>query len=437
MNILSKSMEHKSHSSGDLESTSTATSSDSSTAHTALYAAPCIHNSILARYVYLERYAGEGTQTYSATSQYSEFPLEFQPKSENPYFSLPVVRVPKEMVEITLGSPRKELSDIFIQDETVSLCAHPIIFGNKAVPHMEELMTMPTIAPFCTTPTSSSRSVVVLDKEDYPFVVKCHCPVKVSRFHRNLGPATIRHSVTVSHILDHTSITHLPETIGISLPSTTTERGWGFIVREMIARPSLSTTTPVKTMLIPCFALYGRDLHHPEELPLIVKMIHNSTEDPKSYVLNHVMLPIIEDFVRAFKSEGILLEAHGQNSLLEVDEELNPIRIIHRDMDDTVDANIRRSLGLSMDGLSKGQIIEDPTEQEPLGSVHSLIYDSSIGHHHFSYLAQVMHEYFGVAEEELQQACKEKFLELFPDHERYFPREIYYYGKGEISHNEF
>jgi len=378
---------------------------------------PGIKDPIFARHIYLERRSGEGTQTYSKLSLYTTLPNKFHAKSKTRSLPIHVLSLPKENVQIFLANPAKELLEKYVHDQVVLFCIHPATLMRPDDTYVSDILKMKFEVPLKGVPTSSSQTLFILDPKNPSHAIKCHSPFQVSRFNRNLSPLMIQHSIAVSDLLDQLNIPHLPESIGISLPNREGKDGFGFIIREMTPRPF----HPEKRLLIPCFALYGRDINHLNEPPLLVKLINNSHENPKDFVLNYVMFPIIEAFVLAFKSQGILLEAHGQNTLLEVDEHLRPTRIIHRDFDNLADGDRRRALGLSCEGFKI-------TPNDPPGGFHSLFYDSLIGHHHFDYLAKVLKEYFQVPEKLLQEACRAKFQELFPDYAQYFPPKVYYYA---------
>jgi hypothetical protein len=397
---------------------------------------PGIDDPRLAEFIYRERRSNEGTQTYSKMSSCSDLPPEYQPRSSLPTFLVPVIEIPRSQVTVIASHPHPDLFQKYIHADSVSFPVHPAILGDSQVPHMDDLVKTPASTPLTVSPTASSRSVVIIDSDLPDHCVKLHCPYKISRFIRTLGPKIIRHCLTVSSDLEsicNSKFAILPETIGCSLASQGKKNGWGFIVRELTPRPILPDSQ--KRRLIPCFSLYGRDSNHPDEPPLLVQMIQRSGEDPKSYVLKHIMFPIIECFLTAFREKGILMESHGQNTLLEVDEDFNITRIVHRDFDEEIDANVRREKGLSLDGFIETQLIDAPTENEPRGSAHSIIYDKSIGRLHFNYLAKTMQEFFGIAPEELQKECQAYFAQIMPDHTKYFPPEVYVYADQPLSPN--
>lgn len=388
-----------------------------------------IDNPFLGKFMYAQRRMGADTQTYSSRSGYTEVPVECQPKSQNISFTMQMVSVAKEKADIVQANPSKDLFTRYVQASTVSFCIHPSALADEEETHIPELRQMPLAGRMEVMPTASSRTVAVLDTAGTPHALKCHLPLKISTFRRDLRPTTIRNSVAISRILDRTDIPHLPESLGVILPGKQEgevfRRGFGFIVRELRPRPFVQGTR----YIVPCFALYGYDMNRPAEVPLIVKLILRDKVNPMDYVLQHVMFPIIDDYAKGLTTQGVHLEAHGQNSLMEFDEQLNPKRIVHTDLDEYVDGSARKELGLSLEeGLSESHVYEKPTADQPHGSVASLIFDTSIGFCHFDPLAAVIQKHFGVAPQKLQEACRARFQKKLPDFGRFFTNTLYTYG---------
>jgi hypothetical protein len=69
-----------------------------------------------------------------------------------------------------------------------------------------------------------------------------------------------------------------------------------------------------------------------------------------------------------------------------------------------------------------------PDAIESQKGYYSLTYDSFVGHHLFEYLAKAVHEKYGVNIQEIQEACKIKFAECFPNALERMPEHVYYYS---------
>src|SRR5205807_8867855 len=124
---------------------------------------------------------------------------------------------------------------------------------------------------------------------------------------------------------------------------------WGFLVREETPRPAQG-----QRFLVPYFALYGGDLQHPEDRPLLVQLIERLGAEPQSFVIDEIMIPVLECWAKVVRERGILLESHAQNLLLEIDQDFRPRRVVHRDFDVWVDAESRKQAGLEALGAQLG-----------------------------------------------------------------------------------
>lgn len=385
-----------------------------------------ITNELFARWIYLERYCNGETQTYSKFSTYSEVPAEYQPKSANESFLAPRYKVPVAKARVLTANPTAGLLEKYVAEGFVRFYVHPAVDRLERVPMMSEMIEHEPDEKLQVTPTSSTRSVFVLS-DGIDHCIKSTLPFKISRFIRSLGPESVAHSNAVSKDLEainHPKFAFLRETIGISFKGKDEELGLGFIVREMKPYPHIAE----KRMLIPFFALYGKDIKDETQAPLLVRMISYSQENPKKYVLNHLFFPVISCFLEAFTKRGILPESHGQNTLLEVDDQMRPQRIVHRDLQELIDPNVRKSQGLSLEGFHPGQIIPEPNEDEPKGSSHSLIYDKSIGRLLFNYLAELVEKQYQIPQVKLQRKCQQHFTSLLPNFTDHFPPSVYKYA---------
>jgi siderophore synthetase component len=221
---------------------------------------------------------------------------------------------------------------------------------------------------------------------------------------------------------------YLPETIGIGIGQG--DEGWGFVVRETTPRPFVAG----EHKYIPIFSLFSGDSNSPADDPLLVQLIRLHGEEAMQFTISHIIDPIISSWVRTYKERGIIFGAHSQNVLLEVDRNLYPTRIIHRDLDLQVDPTIRKVKGLHMD-FPKSLIGIDV--KEPLNKVLSLKYDIFMGHHLFSYISQVLEKYFAVDPKLFREKVKEVFHREFVDADNFFDNRVYYYSSEPSVFNEY
>jgi len=289
---------------------------------------------------------------------------------------------------------------------------------------MAELHAFPRGESIQVAATASTRTVFAIPRagDVPPHFIKLHLPRNISRFNRRLRRKNICNSVAVTRDLAHfqfDKFAYLPDVLGFTFGEE--DIAWGFLVREAAPRPFRGTAR-----LIPCFALYGRDLRNPADPPILVQLIERLGADPESFVTEQIMVPIVECWARVVRERGILLESHVQNTLLELDEDFRPARIVHRDFDVWVDPEIRKRAGLDSPfwrvGLDSGR----STEQH-----YSLVYDHFIGREFFAYLAAVVRRYCSVDEASIRRRVKEVLHRSFPEYESVFPRHTTFYFSNE------
>jgi hypothetical protein len=179
--------------------------------------------------------------------------------------------------------------------------------------------------------------------------------------------------------------------------------------------------------LAPYFALYGGDLRHPEDRPLLVQMIERLGAEPQSFVIDEIMIPVLECWAKVVRERGILLESHAQNLLLEIDPDFRPSRVVHRDFDVWVDAEARKQAGLEVLGVSIGLDTPYPREQH-----YSLIYDHFIGRELFDYLLGVLTRFYSAKESAVRGRVAEAFHRNFPDADVFLPADTTYYFSNEL-----
>ena len=375
-------------------------------------------------FIYLERYVNEGSRTYSTLSQRFEGCEKYHPVHGVRAFRVPCLQVPKEKVAIFLDNPNTNILDKYIQEDTILMPIHPEIFKDDNVPFIKELRNYAQTSVL-VAPAASTRTVLTLAK---PHFIKLHYPRYISRFTRRMTRNIIQNSVEVSKGLTDLSVPHfgfLPESIGIAFGEG--PDSWGFIIRETLARPMLDK----KGFLIPLFSLYSRDLNNSHDLPLVIQLIELHKEDPVGFVLEYIMKPIIRIWCASIRVAGFLFEMHGENTLLELDEQCFPARIIYRDLDIDIDIEMRKNLGLHTNFPRTKHITYEREK------TYSLTYDCFIGHHLFDYIAEVLKDYYGIDPRVLQKECRETFHKNFPDADNYFSNKIYYYASDLGADNKY
>ncbi len=381
--------------------------------------------------LYMERYVDEGTKTYSPFAARSEAAPEYQPRSGRPSFELITVFAPQSHVSIYQAEPQKNLLEFYASSGQVRFLVHPETWASSGIENLDELHALRRGEPLQVAPTASTRTVLTTETPaNVPHhFVKLHYPRRISRFNRRLRRKNIRNSVEATQDLAHVrfdKFAYLPDSLGFTYGDGAA--AWGFLVRERTPRPSQGAR-----FLVPYFALYGEDLRHPEDRPLLVQMIERLGAEPQSFVIGEIMIPVLDCWAKVVRERGILLESHAQNLLLEIDPDFRPRRVVHRDFDVWVDAEARKQAGLGVMGASIGIDTPYPREQH-----YSLIYDHFIGRELFDYLVDVLTRFYSAKESAVRSRVAEAFHRNFPDADVFFPGATTYYFSNELlPGNEF
>ncbi|MBM9514453.1 IucA/IucC family protein [Desulfogranum marinum] len=383
---------------------------------------------------YLDRYRNEGTRTYSKHSAYTEAKELYRPNASQKNFIVNAFAIPRQDLLIYTANPPQELSVSYLGKEKALFCIHPQV--------LEEYTTDPYVQAVIKTsksrrkieviPSSSTRTLYV--KSAFPHAIKLHFPFRVSRYNRKMRDEVIEQAVNVSRDMEYgidnfdPTFAYLREVIGISYANlnTSSSRGenWGYLIRDMRPFPVCRE----KRALIPGFALYGKDFFTAEQAPLLYSLI--DAADPVEFILGRIMLPIIHHWVQCFSTFGYMLEPHGQNVLLELDDEQNITRIVHRDLSVGIDMRRRQDLQISSTHLNQYNRMD-------YGQFLSIAYDMFMGSHFFDRIVACCREKFpGLTDEDFRKPCRQTFEKIFPEHRKYFPATIHYFSEQRDRYNK-
>ena len=383
---------------------------------------------VIPSFLYLDRYRNEGTRDYSPHADYTEAHPAYRPNSATPSFDLPVFRIPRDELNVYEADLEPTLSQSYLPGNEALFCVHPQVLESQSDdPFLKRILAFEKSKDrIRVSPTSSTRTLYVRES-DRPHALKVHFPFRVSRYGRRMRDEVVQQAVRVSRELQEgigsldPQFAFLREVLGVTYKNlgSGSKRGenWGYLVRDLEPFPTPDEARP----LVPGFSLYGRDFFKPEENLLIFDLI--GERDPRTYVLEQIMFPIIRHWVDAFLGFGFLLEPHGQNVLLEIGSDGNVTRIVHRDLNLGIDCRRRRELRLPVDRSNTYNQMES-------GEFNSITYDKFMGGHFFDRLVAALRERDPeLGPEDLREACRAEFARIFPEHRRYLPRTIQYFSE--------
>jgi len=383
-------------------------------------------------FIFMERYVDEAVKNYSAFAGESEAAPDYQPGSAQSSFQLVTIHAPRSHVSIFEANPTTSLRDHYVDAKEVLFAVHPETWASPGVEHIEELQALPRGKPIEVAPTASTRTVLTVGTSAQAVpahFLKLHYPRRISRFNRRLRRKNIRKSVESSRDMEHIRLdrfAYLPEVLGFTYGHDRDD--WGFLIRETTPRPSRK-----ERFLIPYFALYAKDMRDPASPPLLVQLIERLGVDPESFVLEEIMIPVVDCWTKVVRERGILLESHAQNLLLEIDRDFRPHRTVHRDFDVWIDREVRKRAGLEAIGADI-----EVHESFPRQYRYSLVYDHYLGRELFSYLLDILVRFYAVKERQVRGRISDAFHRSFPDARIFFPSETtYYYSNAILARNKF
>lgn len=387
------------------------------------------------RFEYLERYRNEGTRTYSSHAAYTEAADAYRPDHPREGFELPLFEIPRDRMLVYTASPGAELAEKYLAGDKVLFAIHPQVLETcREEDYVQRTLALSTGRKSMFVAPSSSTRTLYAPEQPPPHAVKVHFPFKISRYGRRMRHQVLEQAINVSRELEagitllDERFAFLREVIAVSHPNLNPDspRGehWGYLVRDMRPFPEGGANA----RLVPGFALYGRDFFEPDIPLLLYDLIGD--DDPPSYVLDNIMLPIVRHWVACFRHFGYLLEPHGQNVIFEVDAAGRISRVIHRDLSVGIDMRRRRDIDLSNRQLNHYNLMEHD-------KFHSIVYDRFMGGHFFDRLVQAcLEKYTGLCKEDFTGPCREEFSSIFPEHEQYFPRTVWYFSEERDEFNK-
>lgn len=248
---------------------------------------------------------------------------------------------------------------------------------------------------FCV-PTSSTRTVVV-NTEDVLQCVKTHLPIHIGPFRRNLTLSAIQHGINIT---DDFLSGYMPENFGI-LPEDIgfgdIEKGFGCVYRRI-----------QDGFLLPMFSIYsptpaGSDLWG----TLLVQILSKNNlpgEELTETFIRTIVSPYMKNWFWAIREKGIILEPHGQNTLIELDQNGRIVRFLYRDFQGLrVIAPIRHAKQLKQ--LERHVL----TNEEEIMKSLSLVYDLYISDYLFRNLVKALSQQCEVDIDLLRREIAEQF----------------------------
>lgn len=375
-------------------------------------------------FIYLEQNVNE--------SFYANVPKKYHPFYSNSYFFVPYYNT----------NDKSEIFSLDLDKKKVKFFIHPLTLKK-----IMKLNRLPHPKGYYKAYSTSSIRTVFLDQPN-PCMLKLDLEEKLGDSIKFLKREHIIHSQQISNEIKNLPIPNnlafLPESLGVIFYINQTQYVT-MLKREFKPFPSKNYSS----FLIPFFSLFNKDRKKPNDKLILSQLIESKCNKNKKrldFFIEKILSPYITTWSELLLNYGLSAEAHLQNTLLEVDEELNPRRIVLRDLQDFfIHPKIRASRGLHLD-FNKN-ILGDKTKkylvadrlitnlEEKMKISLSLTYDYRIAKS-LDKFCEVLKEYDKNAENVLVNQTKNIINSFFKSKDL-FPKEAYILDKIDLNGGYF
>lgn len=377
---------------------------------------------------YLERYVNNGSPSgYSIKCSTSD---ETSPFTGTSYIK-PFVCFAKESCFIEIGSIPNIVCNGFTENNWIlvhpDMYAHPFFRKNNIDLHTADDIKL--------VPTASARTLMLIES-DYSGYFKLHYDGTIGRMERKLQYNEAISGVEISKIIEKlidcgitdSRLSLLPETGARVLRINNQE--WGMVWRE--GQP-YGDCTKIK-YIIPLFSLFSKDRKCPKDDTLLEQIITERFYDPTTYVVDYLIIPIIECYFSLLKNAGLQGEWHAQNLLIGFDENFFPIKIITRDLE-SMDKDLTLINYFNLPYIFQSnpyKCISD--SRDDYQKKHSFMFDFKLGEYVIQPLLNFLQSTYYISSDTLIPSikdCSEKQIRELPPN--FFPKEWYGYKNVEIN----
>jgi hypothetical protein len=304
----------------------------------------------------LERFNLHNVELFQNTSADPSFDTRYFAQNCDP-FRLPCFWVARKFL-YTCGHQRDSAQELALSigsgcSEELLFAVHPTSLGLYAdflrrARARDAFAEGPTL---WALPTSSTRTLLVWPDEcpDLALFIKTSLQSPVLG-DRRLYRKTVERSVGLAALVRNSedlpdALLHFPEPMGF-VPRGSPD--CGVIVRSV--PPQIKNGSAIAA---PLFSLMGSSDAHP---PLLLRIVERSEMSPLEFVDRVICAPFTKLWLELTMRRGLMLEAHGQDLMLELLPDLTPTcRFFYRDFEGLqVDWELRQARGLPIPDLPSG-----------------------------------------------------------------------------------
>lgn len=396
----------------------------------------------LALHVYTERFVNKGA--YHSFRHNSEVAQKYRPIDGEPSFRLPFVYLNKDKTRVNRQNPSDHLTTWLDQGDQIPFFIHPDMMDSYRTSEIDIFSSDRVEGTLEAIPTASTRTLMI-NMDGILTMVKVDLSGKVlGRLTRQLPERSgVRSNIVAGLMDDANNRGALPQKFGY-FPETTSvgvnaEGGsYANIYREYSQVPRVVDGA----FILPFFALYSPDLKNPGSTLIIQQLIEMSGQNPEEFFEGQIVKPFIMNALHLAFGEGLLLEAHPQNSLVELNSDYGISRFVYRDLQTIIiDTDQRARMGLSTKFPSAAKLIGEWQDNLGYKLDYSSFYDHRIAYQTLEeVIIAIAAKYpssLSMLQRSVRRAFRETVDELNIDPDDYFPKgEYYLYQDGIMQDNK-
>lgn len=321
-------------------------------------------------FLYMERYVNIGSP--SGFTNLNTTSSETCPQGDCTSFYLCSIEVPDSIQIREYGDQPDFLTKW-------QMLVHPDLISDKIF----DICTKIEHMALCVAPTSSARTVKILDSNDW--FLKLNYRGLIGRIDRQLSEVHAISAIEVSKaVTSAIDDQHLPNFFGIlrdiygrvlALPNGGSEYQWGLVAREPIPY-GLDDRVSI---LVPAFSLFSPDNKNPKDPTILIQLIESQDKNPEDFLFEEIISPLYESYFSLLLHLGLQIEAHAQNILFALDKEKKLIGVVVRDAESIdKDFSLMEEIGIDnpfSDIAYKKLVREDYNYQ----IMHSFMFDFKMG----------------------------------------------------------
>src|SRR3989344_936799 len=301
----------------------------------------------LGSFIYLERYCH--FLEYPDLAKWGDFRPEYSSFSHDNPVNLFILKIPIKDVGLSFTGVTSKIVNRFITPNVAYLPVHPQIFEEKSCPIINKAVQYAlAVNKLEAQPTASIRTLFVSGEN--PFFVKVHFPKRISSLTREVTLEDIERGRWMTNEFKRAAdFSELPKDIGFfpELLGIWYEMGGnsaGAIIRDFNPYPALD-----KTYSLPLCSLFSKDVKSPTDKPLLFSLAEINNKKPSDYLIEEIVTPHLKQWAWLVFEFGVIFNSHGQNIVLQFEEDWKVRRFDYRDFQGRLVAQqIREKKGLPL-----------------------------------------------------------------------------------------